>query len=106
MEGGIVYYDQADLDEFHRELPPLVEDTISPLGQIYAEYNARQREVIDEYDRRRRAVEAANPREDIWHGADHETTRSAARSEDAHITIVYVSIDSGDRALTDRANPN
>lgn len=106
MEGEIVYYDQAELDDFYRERPELIEDTISPLGQIYAEWNTIQRATIDEYDRRRRELENYEPREVKWRkrrkvaGGGPARPTSSQRSEDAQITIAYVSIDSGDEELT------
>lgn len=48
MEGEIVFYDQADLDEWTPRpralVAELVGDTTSPLGQLYDEWNkANQR---------------------------------------------------------------
>lgn len=60
MEGEIVFYDQRALDEWEPHDRSVVEaamgameDTISPLGQLYAKWNADNRKAIEEYDRRR-----------------------------------------------------
>lgn len=54
MEGEIVFYEQRDLDDWrprpHGLIEELHEDTISPLGQLYADWNARNRAAIEEYD--------------------------------------------------------
>lgn len=61
MEGEIVFYEQRDLDQWRPRtrgmLAELHEDTISPLGKLYAEWSAGNRQAIDEYDRRIAATE-------------------------------------------------
>lgn len=62
MEGEIVYYDRSELDAWTPRPRALVQelvetDTTSPLGQLYAEWNAGNRQAIDEYERKTAAVE-------------------------------------------------
>jgi len=62
MEGEVVFFDQRALDEWKPRpralIAELVEtDTTSPLGKLYAEWNAGNRQAIDEYERRIAATE-------------------------------------------------
>jgi hypothetical protein len=62
MEGEIVYYDRSELDAWRPRPRALVQelvetDTTSPLGQLYAEWNAGNRQAIDEYERKTAAIE-------------------------------------------------
>lgn len=104
MEGELVYVDL--------ERPPAPRgeaDTSSPLGQLYAKWNANQRRTIDEYDRRRRAIENYTPLEErVWSSSsadDREARTSRAASSTATITIETVSIVSGVEVLTLTVSP-
>lgn len=111
MEGEIVFYDQPDLEAWKpREYVPLDEDTISPLGQLYAAWNAVQRRTIDEYDRRRRVIDDYHkevicpPRNP---NADARARRRSRRTfATAFITDSCANTDAGARGLQNRGSPS
>lgn len=104
MEGEIVFYDLGALEKAWDRLLQ-AEDTISPLGQLYAEYNANQRRTIDEYDESRRRVERYS-KEVIWPSRECEAGPAVPAfdhpSDSVNITYVSVSIESGVEDLTTR----
>lgn len=55
MEGEVTFFSQAQLDEWRPRPRALVaelhSDVTSPLGQLYAEWNAGNRRAIEDYDR-------------------------------------------------------
>ena len=106
MEGELVY---VDIEERPATWARDAADTSSPLGQLYAKWNANQRRTIDEYDRRRRAIENHTPIEErIWtssSGDDPEARTSRPAFSTASITIETVSIVSGVEVLTATASP-
>jgi len=57
MEGEIVFYEQADLDDWRPRPRGLVAelfetDTTSPLGRLYARWNERNRLAREAYEQR------------------------------------------------------
>lgn len=107
MEGELVY---VSLEERSADWARESADTSSTLGQLYAKWNAKQRRTIDEYDRRRRAIEDNTPREEkaLWPSNEDDPAARTSRpaSGTVRITTEIVSIVSGVEVLTLTVNPD
>jgi hypothetical protein len=101
MEGEIVY-EWSDLDQPYEPLRN--EDTTSPLGQLYAKWNAANQRARAAYEQRNYEIwRADRARRWLWKessGDDHGARTSRPESSTASTTIETVSIVSGVEVLT------
>jgi hypothetical protein len=106
MEGEIVY-EWSDLDQPYEPLRD--EDTTSPLGQLYAKWNATNQRARDAYEARKYEIwRAERQRRWTWKEPDgdgREARTSQPASSTASTTIETVSTASGVEVLTVTVNP-